>query len=450
MNLDRDITLNTNIWIAPDKRKSGDGTKDNPYACSSIDKAWPMLGNSGVLHLHPGEYTLKGVSVPKLASIAIIGSGPLECVIKAEPVPDPYPPAGGKLVMISDAAWATLFYAAGFTLDGSWDKQGAGIATGNFKTEAIVMRGLQVKYEDVRFTNFGSAAKAHGQAGLEAMFLAATTFSNGPPFYFDVVFASMVDEPVTFVEISHCTGDNLHYLDGGYSTPIFIRTNMPNEGDRQPWGVRTTPAGRVHHCRVNGPGGGAFGCAYSENVVFEDNHAENCQAFFNCDTGAVRNLTLRHNRAINCNSGINVTTRHPRSANLDISNNVISLSEPFYNAVLGRDMPFYAVRVDSFAHDAVCRDNVLIGPDDPRLTFLDGNVKDATNTIIRLPGGVVAGTMPLLAELELLRADNAGLSRKVSELETRLKETVRAQELTARRHAILCEAVKEAAEKCDL
>lgn len=448
MNLDRDIKLNTNVWIAPDKWKSGNGTKDNPYACSSIDKAWPMLGHSGVLHLHPGEYTLKGVSVPKLASTALIGSGPKECVIKAEPAPDPYPPAGGKLVMISDAAWATLFYAAGFTLDGSWDKQGAGIATGNFKTEAIVMRGLQVKYEDVRFTNFGSAAKAHGQAGLEAMFLAATTVSNGPPYGYSGAFSGRFDsEPVTFVEIAGCQGDTLHYRDGGYSTPIFVRTNMPNEGDRQPWGIRTTPAARVHHCRVHGPGGGAFGCAYSENVVFEDNHAENCQVFFNCDTGAVRNLTLRHNQAVNCHAGINVTTRHPRSASLDISNNVISLSEPFYNAVLGRDMPFYAVRVDA---DAVCRDNVLIGPDDPRLAFLDGNLTDATNTIIRLPRGVVAGTTPSIAELELLRADHAGLSRKVSELETRLKETVRAQELMARRHAIVCEAVKEAAEKCDL
>jgi hypothetical protein len=273
-----------------------------------------------------------------------------------------------------------LFIAKDLTVDCNWNGQKG--LKGNFKVDGIVVQTVRGKVDNVRVMNFGSDGGSYSDLGLECFPLSLWTFSNGSPFEYNSIYNSLIDkEATTFLEISECEVVMPFFVSGGYCSAIFIKTNYPNAGDRQPVGKRTSISAIVRNCYANVPGGLGFGGAGSEMVIYEGNIAENCKAGFNFDTFKADRITIQGNQFINCNQGINFTPNEGGN-NIQINKNIFVVGDPFFNPILKAYEEFYAIRC-LYLTNSSANDNIIIGKSSGGFKFLDGIAgSNNTTTII--------------------------------------------------------------------
>jgi hypothetical protein len=337
------------IYITTGSIAGGDGTLTNPYIAvnGDIDPLKTYFGTSCEIFLSNGTFFTSGIHAP--TRFILNGKGIDSTVLKLKDntvYQNKYFP---HIRVISDNYWCELFVVKNLTIDCNWQKQpfATDVKTNNYKIEAITVRVIQGLVNKVRVTNFGCNAKGYGQTGLEAFPIGLTTFTNGTPYKYYSQYLYLKDkEPITYTEISECIVDNGFFIGGGYCTAIFIRSNMPNEGDRQPFGTRDTLAGVVENNYVNVPGGIAYGAAISEQILFKNNIAYDCHAGFNFDTGESQNIEITKNQFLDVHVGINFTPS-PNSKNIKITNNVITLTECFYNKVLNDIQPSVGIKISN-------------------------------------------------------------------------------------------------------
>lgn len=336
--LDKDVVCERILYVAPGTG-GGTGTKAQPYRTNDIDQVTNNYGKSLKIFLSPGSYTTTGKKVPK--RFALIGESPETTVIKLIDNVGAKNWAYPHIKMFCDDSWSEMFYMYGVKLDGNFPGQSEGASHGNFKIEPLTVKAVRAKVENVDVINFGCSSKTYGENTLECFPLYLETFSNGAPYNYDAAYKNLVNnEPLTFLEVVDCNVSQPYFYDGGYCTAIFVKSSNPNSGDRQPFGLRQTLAASVRNNIVNVPGGIAYGCAISEMVEFVGNIANNSKCGFNADTGQVNNVSIIGNQFLLCNQGVNYTP-YNGSVGLIVDRNTFMMSEPFYNAILGKNEAFF-------------------------------------------------------------------------------------------------------------
>lgn len=338
---DNDPLITRTVYIVTGKAIEGDGSTFNPFVApyGDLDAIWPRIQSGDCVRLLAGYYTTRGLMLPKVCAIIGSGMGQTVITLKDDCTTNwSYP----HCRMIYEANWCELAIVKDLTLNGNFSAQKTGIATGNFKVEPVHIRSIRAKVENVYITDFGAAAAAYGQQGLEAFPLWLATFSSGAPRMYDAQYAALRDtEATSFIEVVGCKVVSPTFMDGGYCTAIFVNTNQPNAGDRQAMGIRDCNAALVRGCYVSVPGGIAYGCAESEQVQFEGNIAEWCKCGFNHDTGRLIHARISGNLFLKCAQGVNV--KPTGGSDVEVSHNGFLITEPFFNPVTQQTEPGYTV-----------------------------------------------------------------------------------------------------------
>lgn len=341
------LRFDREIWIAADATFDGDGSKSRPYRAPNglLDPLVSRFGRSAAITLMAGQYSTSGFRVPWRHMLS--GLGKDSTFIKV--INNARSNFGWPHVkMFADDNWANLSIIKDLTLDGNVQGQDEFHTNGNFKVDLIVIKATKAKVENVRIRNFGANGKSYEQ-GLECFPLSLSTYASGPPLQYFPMFNQLRTDASdwTYLEIKDCEVEGGYFLHGGYCTSIFVQTAFgPAAGDRQPFGLRTTPAALVHGNIVRGIRGGiAYGAASSEMVTFRDNLAVDCKAAFNFDTGEVQKVRLFRNQFLNMNQGIRIRP-NPNSRDVAIDRNVITLTEPYLNPVTKQNEPWYWLDAD--------------------------------------------------------------------------------------------------------
>lgn len=336
------------VYIASDATPGGDGTRNKPLRPTSTIESviGPLLsGRSLKVVLFPGEYTTVGFRVPW--RFMLQGFGKDATKIKLINHHQNFGYLESRCAkMFSDNGWSNVLIIRDISLDGNVSNfPDFYNSIGNCKVDLAAAWASRGAYDGVRVIGYGSNARGSGDLGFEAFPLSLNTYSAGSPFqYYQQYTAKISDiDDQTFLEICNCEALGGVFLNGGYATDIFVKTNFPNAGDRQPFGTRTNLAAHVHHNIVRN-GSIAYGSAVSEQVLFSDNLALGTKCAFNFDTGEVQRLTIRDCRFLNCNQGINITP-NPNSKHVTLERNVISLTTPYFNPITKTTEPFYYVNV---------------------------------------------------------------------------------------------------------
>ena len=361
MSLDN-IQLTKEIFIAIDIVSNGDGTKDKPFKAPGghLDGFVSQFGNSIKVNLFPGHYVTRGFRVPENFILEGLGAHKEDTVIRLiGNVGDTnfnYP----HIRMFAEKTWSNLFVIKNLTLDGNWQNQVMAGINGNYKIDLVVVRCTQGKAENIKIINFGANGKNYGMEGLEAFPLCFNTFSNGPPYKYHPQYLPVNQrEPQTYVEVSDCEVSNGNFLNGGYCTAIFVRTNQPDGGDRQVVGVRESPAAVIKNNVVSCGDGIAYGCGVAEMVKFENNKSISSKCGLNIDTGVINRIQITRNQFLDCNQGINIVPVIG-SKNVIIKNNVITLTAPYFNKILKRYEPFYGINIKNVTETSI-KNNYILG-----------------------------------------------------------------------------------------
>ena len=364
------MTFDREVWLAPDRpiHTIGNGTQADPFNClgKRIEDIIAPLGKSVRVNLASGRYSTHGFRVPNRFMLS--GSGPETEIVFASASAKQnfnYP----QVRMFADSGWSNLFVIQDVTLDGNIQVQPEFPTYGRFKIEpvsALVTKGLLLR---ITIKNWGCNGADFGLAGFEAFPLSLETYSSGPPWNYDSIYRGLVNlkSDFTFLEISDCIVERGHFLNGGYCTGVFVKTNQPGQGDRQPYGVRETLAALVARNVVKDCAGIGLGCAFSENVLFEDNRVENSKCGVNVDTGRCRNLSFIRNQFLGVSQGFNIVPA-PDSGRIEVSRNVIALAESFFNPILKIVEPQY---YRNFT--------------DPKTGLVNGIIQESDNFMMRLP-----------------------------------------------------------------
>lgn len=331
------------LHAAADATFDGDGSASRPLRClgGDLDVIAGRLGAACRLVLKPGGYVTNGLPAERL----ILDGQSRDTVLALKPNavnPSREPSvARSHLRVIYHKTWAHVLIVKNITLDGNFHKQDFIRNADNFKIEPLAANVTIGKAENVRVINFGAAGKLYAH-GLEAFPLSLQTYCSGAPFqYFPAHRALIGKEAVSCIEIRNCAVTGGHFMYGGYCTAIFVRTSFgADAGDRQPFGIRRGVAALIAENVVSVPGGIAYGLASSEQVTFVNNMAVRSKAAVNIDTGEIVGVRFRQNQFLECNQGIRIIP-HPNSREVEISRNVLTLTEPYFNSVLGRAEPFY-------------------------------------------------------------------------------------------------------------
>lgn len=306
--------------------------------------------DGAIIRLRPGDYIFPAQAAPTMMSIAIIAEDPGTVVLRM----DSDRASGPVVNMIGETQGFLNFYLYGIVLDGWWDKADLikSRFRDNIKFNLCFPRAWRGKLEKCKFRNFGAIGKDENGIYNEA-FNGLRTWVGGPP--------SQALESIPQIEIVDCVVEDGHFEKGGYSTGLIVETSQPGAGDRFEFGLRTTKAAWVHRNRVNLPGGIAYGMANAENVLFEDNRAESCMCAFNWDTGNAKNIHIRDNTFLKCNTGLNLTGL---GGGIELTGNTVEITKkPFRNTVLNRDEPQFFVKA---SRDVFSNNNLYVshGPTD--------------------------------------------------------------------------------------
>lgn len=395
-------TFNKTIWTAPSNTSNliadlilelrGEGTKSSPYQLplGNIDLLLPLLEDSCCVNLLEGEYITFCFN-PTSKTLALRGQGKVIVKLANNSTGGPFYP---HIRMITDGGrWFTYFECVNITFDGNWDQQPA---HPNLKIQALSIEALVTKVLDVEVINCGANGTEEGVRGLEAMPISVQTCANGDlAQYYSWARQLYYSEPTTWFEIRRCKVSKPHFIKGGTWTGIYVRTNSP--ANRQLSGTRTTVAGVVTDCQVIGPGGICFGGADVDMVHYLNNIGSGMCAI-NIDTLTATRLLINGNRFFNCNTGINVSPDKGGS-NLDISNNVVHLMEPFYNEVLNRNEPQWGVQ-SKFTTNSKAGNNTIFYSSDA-VNLLNG-IDGANNILVKI---AASDNSTLQAALLKLKAD---------------------------------------------
>jgi len=350
------------------------------------------LTDKTVVEFTPGEYRIIGSEIPETIAFIARKPGTVKITITSDSHTDPNTPTA-----FTRATHCMLFYAHGIEFDMDWSardemRERAG---GNFKLGCIALKAWQFKLENCIIRNFGADGAAYGNQGNEVFPVLAQSWI-GP--------GANENLPVPCVEVFNCVIEDPHFMNGGYGTAIHAVSSQP--GDRFPFGTRATRAAHIHHNKIRipggiglGAGGSLFGVPFgTEQAIYEHNDIEG-KCMFNADTGHVGRLIVRDNTFKGA-QGPNMTCV---SSHVEFRGNHITLTEPFFNKVLGKHEPQWAFRFASNKN-----------------TVVDGNTVVSTLPESELMIGQYAGTNTFLAPVET-PTEGPGASAEVAELKTKLE-----------------------------
>ncbi len=323
--------------------KQGDGTKLNPlngeegFFDESIKKikeiTYPAPDEQVVINILDGHFKTGGITVGK--NWIIQGVGINHTFIELNDVGEnsfhhPNPFVIGNAYSgrgSNDPVWSTYLKVSDLTLDAGWLKQSARMIGGvKFAgLQANVTKGLIQK---IRIINWGSNGVILEHA--EAFPLLMTTYGSED----------------TQIIIQDCIVEQQHTALGGYCSAIMLRTHQDGGGDITEFGKRISTAAIVRRNKVVGVYGSAFGCGYSENVIYENNKVYGCLTGFNCDTGKNRGIKFSNNSFTRCNEGISIGNQYNGPfENIEISGNTFILTEPWLNKYTEKPTVWYSYGV---------------------------------------------------------------------------------------------------------
>lgn len=297
---------------------------------------YSTLIDQTVVILNPGEYRLTGSAIPETIAFIARKPGTVKVTITPDNPTDPNTPQA-----FARAMHCLLFYAHGIEFDMNWGawNQVREKAGNNFKLGCIALKAWQFKLEDCIIRNFGADGLAYGNQGNEVFPVLAQSWI-GP--------GAVEDLPVPCIEVFNCLIEDPHFINGGYGTAIHAVSSQP--GNRFEFGTRTTLAVHIHHNTIRIPGGIGLGAGGSlngvplgtEQAIYEHNDIEG-KCMFNADTGHVGRLIVRDNTFKGA-QGPNMTCV---SNDVEFRKNHITLTDPFFNKVLGNNERQWAFRFEN-------------------------------------------------------------------------------------------------------
>lgn len=318
--------------------KFGVGTKIDPFNGYLFDEAikkikeltYPNPDEIITIRIQDGVYKTKGVAVGK--NWIILGAGMDSTFIELIDVKNTHyhhpniQVIGTAWYGTDDPPWANYLKVSDITLDAKWFDQSEKL-TPNIKyagLHAQVTRGL---IQRVKVKNYGSNGAVLDHA--EVFPLSLSTYGAED----------------TQIIIQDCIVESQQRTGAGYTSAIMVQTYQ-NQGDRIPFGTRTSTAAIIRRNRVMGTYGSAYGCGHSENVIFEKNKAYGCLSAFNCDTGKNRNIKFTYNSFLNCHEGIHIgNVSSGPFENIEITNNTFTLTDPWLNKYTEKPTVFYSFGV---------------------------------------------------------------------------------------------------------
>lgn len=290
----------------------------------------PAIADKTVVQFSPGEYRISGMMIPETVAFVAKERGTVKVTIVPDAPTDAHTPQA-----FARTSHCMLFYAANieFEMDwGSWIVQQRA-AGGNFKLGCVALMAWQFKLDGCVVRNFGADGSAYGNQGAEVFPVLAKSWAGPGP---------NETLPTPCIEVCNCVIEDPHFINGGYGTAIHAQTNQL--GDRFEMGVRTTAAAHIHHNKIRIPGGIGLGAGGyqggTEQAIYEYNDIEG-KCMFNADTGRVQSLLIQNNKFTGA-QGPNLTCS---SSNVKVVNNDITITEPFFNAVLGKNEKQWAFRL---------------------------------------------------------------------------------------------------------
>lgn len=338
--LARDVHVAADIWW------DGDGSASRPFKAphGDLDHVFAKgLGESVRLTLKPGIYSTFGFYAPERF---ILDGGNRDTRLILKPNTTTQNPwwKDRQLRIIRHRSWSHVLIVRNITLDGNYSNQDWSNNLDNFKVEPLAANVTVAKAENVRVAGFGASGKGY-RDGLEAFPLSFNTFVNGDrQNYFPSYRA--IQEETSRVEILNCEVAGGQFTHGGYCTAICVRTSFgPTQGDRQPFGIRTSQAALIRDNSVSVPDGIAYGVISSEQVLFEHNQCSRTKAAVNIDVGEIVGIAFRKNRFLDCNQGFRILP-HPNSRDLEITDNVLTITQPYFNKTLKEFEPWYDFWID--------------------------------------------------------------------------------------------------------
>jgi len=332
------------VFVAPYRSSvpyTADGTEDRPYRFKDLREVLRFDGQylGGMfISLFPGVYPTSGIQLRPGIKIEFVATDPGSSYIVLNALP------GYHIAHIfSSIEWVSSFFLYGLSLDGNWpgNDKAIGHNEGSYKIAPVSVRAWRGKVEKCSVIGHGADGLLHKE-GWETFPLRLETWNGGSPAEkYTPALAHLALEPNPQIEIRDCDVGAGYYLNGGYATDIFCKTSQPSAGDRFGMNVRDTISCLIHGCRVADPGAIAYGCAESDNVVFDSNKAENCKTAFNFDTGSLYRGVIRNLTVTNCSQGINL---QGASNDVKIEGCNIQLSDPFFNKMTQKTEEHYCVR----------------------------------------------------------------------------------------------------------
>lgn len=348
----------------------GAGSKTKPFPGDCFDEAMATIHRQTKVTpeepvkiiIGPGEYLTKGFAPGLHWDIRLAEQTVLKLVdvgMHGFHHPNNYVISTAWYGRPDGPEWNKTFSLTGGTLDANWPAQSARGVSG-VKFGGIHIQSVRATIKNVDVINWGSNGLDLEHS--EAFPLAVATISSEE----------------SRIHIKGCSVSRQHQFQGGYATAINVVTTQDRydgpHGDLFPWTVpRRSISAVVENNRVEGLYGHAYGCAWSERVVFRRNYAEKCKAGFNIDSGRNRNITIRDCQFIACNQGIHVGNFHEGEFDaFRITGNVFHLSAPFVNKLLNpvKTEFAYGVRLTHLPKNALISGNMFVTY--PEQNLVDG------------------------------------------------------------------------------